>query len=84
VLELAGRLGAPVEVSGAAGAPVAPAAPGDRRDEVVEALVGLGWNTKAAQDAVGGVVDDDVPPVSDADVAGVLRAALRALGSGRG
>jgi holliday junction DNA helicase RuvA len=83
VLELAGRLGAPVAVSAGGGAPVTPA-PGDRREEVVEALVGLGWNTKAAQDAVVGVVDDDAPPVSDADVAGVLRSALRALGSGRG
>ena len=83
VLELAGRLGVPLEVSGGAGAPVA-AAPDDRREEVVEALVGLGWNTKAAQDAVAGVVADDAAPVTDADVAGVLRASLRALGSGRG
>jgi Holliday junction DNA helicase RuvA len=82
VLELAGRLGAPIETSGGTAAP-APA-PGDRRDEVVEALVGLGWNTKAAQDAVAGVVDDAAAPVTDVDVAGVLRAALRALGSGRG
>ncbi len=83
VLELAGRLGAPLAVSGAGTSAPAPA-PGDRREEVVEALVGLGWNAKAAEDAVAGVVDDDAPPVSDADVAAVLRAALRALGSGRG
>ena len=84
VLELAGRLGAAVEVTGGGGAPAVPAAPDDRRDEVVEALVGLGWNTKAAGDAVAAVVDDDARPVTDADVAGLLRAALRALGSGRG
>ena len=82
VLELAGKLGAPLDVAGTTPAQVA--APGDRRDEVVEALVGLGWNAKAAEDAVLGVVQDDSAPVSDADVAGVLRAALRALGSGRG
>ncbi|GAA2723835.1 Holliday junction branch migration protein RuvA [Cellulomonas aerilata] len=82
VLELAGRLGAPTDLPGAA--PVPAAARGDRRGEVVDALVGLGWNAKAAEDAVSGVVDESAPPVSDADVAGVLRAALRALGSGRG
>jgi Holliday junction DNA helicase RuvA len=82
VLELAGKLGAPTELAGAAPTPAAARA--DRRDEVVDALVGLGWNAKAADDAVSGVVDDDAPPLSDADVAGVLRAALRALGSGRG
>jgi Holliday junction DNA helicase RuvA len=82
VLELAGKLGSPSEIAGAT--PVQTAARGDRRGEVVDALVGLGWNAKAADDAVSGVVDDDAPPLSDADVAGVLRAALRALGSGRG
>ena len=82
VLELAGRLGAPLDVTASGGTP-APAPAGDRRDEVVEALVGLGWNTKAAQDAVASVTGDGAP-VTDADVAGVLRAALRALGSGRG
>ncbi|WNB87344.1 Holliday junction branch migration protein RuvA [Cellulomonas sp. ATA003] len=82
VLELAGKLGAPTGVAGAAPAPAA--APGDRRGEVVEALVGLGWNAKAAEDAVGSVTGDEAAPVTDADVAGVLRAALRALGSGRG
>ncbi|WP_298457852.1 Holliday junction branch migration protein RuvA [uncultured Cellulomonas sp.] len=82
VLELAGKLGAPLGTTGSTPAPVPVAA--DRRTEVVEALVGLGWNAKAAEDAVGGVVDDAAPPVSDADVAGILRSALRALGSGRG
>ncbi len=82
VLELAGKLGAPSDLAGAAPAPATRTA--DRRGEVVDALVGLGWNAKAAEDAVGGVVDDDAAPVSDADVAAVLRAALRALGSGRG
>ena len=78
VLELADRLGAP------AGTPSAPAPATDRRDEVVEALVGLGWNAKAAQDAVGAVVPADAGVVEAGDVAAVLRGALRVLGGGRG
>jgi Holliday junction DNA helicase RuvA len=46
--------------------------------------VGLGWNQKAAADAVGQVLGEGDEPVGDEDVAGVLRAALRALGGGRG
>ncbi|HWS58648.1 MAG TPA: Holliday junction branch migration protein RuvA [Actinotalea sp.] len=76
VLELGDRLGA------AAGRSVpAPVGPVDRRGEVVEALVGLGWSLRAAQDAVAGVVPA-AEPVED--VAAVLRGALRALGGHRG
>ncbi|MCV2394531.1 Holliday junction branch migration protein RuvA [Actinotalea sp. M2MS4P-6] len=75
VLELADRLGAP---SGSAATP-APAT-ADRRGEVVEALVGLGWAQKVAQGAVDKVVPDSE---SVTDVAAVLRAALRSLGGGR-
>lgn len=74
VLELADRLGIPV----AASAP-APAT-ADRRGEVVEALVGLGWAQKVAQQAVDAVAPDGAPV---GDVAEVLRAALRGLGGGR-
>lgn len=78
VLELADRLG-PAGAVGV-GAP-ALTGPVDRRAEVVEALVGLGWNLKAAQDAVGAVV----PPAEPVeDVAAVLRGALRSLGGHRG
>lgn len=75
VLELADRLGAPVS---AAAAPRP--AEVDRRGEVVEALVGLGWAQKVAQQAV-----DAVAPDGEAvdDVAEVLRAALRGLGGSR-
>lgn len=83
VLELADRLGAPAPV-GVPGGPAAAAAPADRRDQVVDALVGLGWNQKAAQDAVATVLDGSEEPVGEAEVAGVLRAALRTLGGGRG
>jgi Holliday junction DNA helicase RuvA len=51
---------------------------------VVDALVGLGWNQKAATDAVATVLDGSDEPVGEAEVAGVLRAALRTLGGGRG
>ncbi|GIG35521.1 Holliday junction branch migration protein RuvA [Cellulomonas pakistanensis] len=83
VLELADRLGAPAPVA-LAGGTAAPAGPADRRDQVVDALVGLGWNQKAATDAVATVLDGSDEPVGEAEVAGVLRAALRTLGGGRG
>lgn len=74
VLELTDRLG----IQGpTAGAPAA----SDRRPEVVEALVGLGWTAKAAQEAVDAVAPEAVP---GAEVGEVLRAALRSLGGGRG
>jgi holliday junction DNA helicase RuvA len=73
VLELKDRLGAPVSTVGRA-----PSA-ADRRDEVVEALVGLGWAARAAADAVDRVVDDGAAITPD-QVPVVLRAALRTLG----
>lgn len=86
VLELGDRLGVPSGLAGD-GAVSHRGTVTDRRGEVVDALVGLGWNAKAADDAVGGVLEgnaDLAVPVSDLEVAGVLRAALRSLGSGRG
>lgn len=79
VLELTDRLGAPTTADG-----VATAAPAgrDQRGQVVEALVGLGWNVKAAEDAVAAVVPVD-QTVHAEDVSAVLRGALRALGGGR-
>ncbi|WP_152353144.1 Holliday junction branch migration protein RuvA [Brachybacterium subflavum] len=83
ILELGGRLSAPAEEQGeqqvdAAGAPVAGANPLD--DQVVTALVGLGWPDKAAADAVAGV---HAEPEDPQDAAGLLRAALRRLGGSR-
>ncbi len=74
VLELADRLGAPASATAPAPTSV------DRRGEVVEALVGLGWAQKVAQQAVDAVAPDGEPV---GDVAEVLRAALRGLGGGR-
>ncbi|MEZ0492919.1 Holliday junction branch migration protein RuvA [Kineococcus sp. TBRC 1896] len=80
-LELGDRLGPP---AGAA-APAAPADGGDpRKDQVVEALVGLGYPLRQAGDAVDAVLADQPDgTAAEADVPGALRAALRHL-SGRG
>ncbi|GEK19936.1 Holliday junction branch migration protein RuvA [Cellulomonas xylanilytica] len=80
VLELKDRIGAPASVT----APAAAVFGGDRRDQVVEALVGLGWNARAAGDAVSTVLEGTEGPVAADEVAGVLRAALRTLGGGHG
>ncbi|MGF0116916.1 Holliday junction branch migration protein RuvA [Promicromonospora sp. Marseille-Q5078] len=83
VLELGGKLGAP-GVGDDRVPDAAPVAGGDpARDQVVEALVGLGWAAKVAQDTVDRVLADagDDGPV---DVAATLRAALRSLGGRRG
>jgi Holliday junction DNA helicase RuvA len=79
VLELGDRLGPAVSTHGGR----APAAE-DQRGTVVDALVGLGWNVRAAEDAVRAVVPEDAGSVEPSDVAAVLRAALRTLGGGRG
>jgi Holliday junction DNA helicase RuvA len=74
VLELGDRLGparTTLDLSPARAPGAAPV-----KDQVVEALVGLGWSAKAAGEAVDEVTQDGGP----ADVAGVLRASLRQLG----
>ncbi|PJI85650.1 Holliday junction branch migration protein RuvA [Luteimicrobium subarcticum] len=82
VLELSGKLGVP---AGGAAPGAVPSAPGDRRGEVAEALVGLGWTAKVAEDAVAQVLAaDGRDAVTAADVADTLRAALRTLGGRRG
>jgi Holliday junction DNA helicase RuvA len=76
VLDLADRLGGPSEPArpGAAAPATASGAP-----DVVEALVGLGWNAKQAEAAVQTVsAADDAPR----DQTSLLRAALRHLGRG--
>ena len=87
VLELTDRLGAPSTGTGAGtGArPGAAAVPG-WRDQVLDALVGLGWPARAAGDAVDSVVGTANAEISvgvygdSPDMAHVLRAALRQLG----
>ena len=74
VLELKDRLGVPhgsiVDLGGSRSSGP------DWAPQVHAALVGLGWSAKEADAAVSTVADDVEP---DADVAAVLRAALRAL-----
>ena len=76
VLELRDKIGAS---SGAAGAtPTTPAASGPSwRDQVTDALTGLGYSAKQAEDAVSSVA---ASAPADADVSEMLRAALRELG----
>ena len=72
VLELKGKLGA------SSGSPiVVTQTPQEQQNDVVEALVGLGWNAKVATDTVTRVLDD--PEITAKDSASVLRAALRLL-----
>lgn len=78
-LELADKLGPPT--GGAPASAPAPVRTGPS-EQVVEALVGLGWNARAAQEAVEQIVGDREEasvPVSD-----LLRDALRTLGGQRG
>lgn len=85
VLELGDRLGPPSGALAGAG-PVEPAVnAGDHSERVVEALAGLGWPAKQADDAVAKVLADAGTDAIAADeVATTLRAALRLLGGHRG
>ncbi|MFC8733838.1 Holliday junction branch migration protein RuvA [Luteimicrobium sp. NPDC057192] len=92
VLELSGKLGAPVGTGAAAAAGATAGSADARRDEVVAALVGLGWTQKVAEDAVDTVSEGGATSDPDAGAAGTpseqvastLRAALRLLGGRRG
>ena len=73
VLELKDKVG----VLPGAAAPATPAAPApgaltEDKQQVADALVGLGWSTKQAGDTLAKVDDDEIPVM--------LRAALRMLG----
>ncbi|MEG3615152.1 Holliday junction branch migration protein RuvA [Isoptericola haloaureus] len=84
VLELSGRLGAPGPDDGAASG-AATSAAGDERDQVVEALVGLGWAAKVAEGAVDkALAEAGTDRVGPTEVPSTLRAALRQLGPRHG
>ncbi len=75
VLELRDRVGqVPTSTAGAASTP---SAPDDWRDQVTQALIGLGWASRQAERALDAIAEDlgPNPKVTDA-----LRAALRELG----
>ncbi|MCK0115546.1 Holliday junction branch migration protein RuvA [Isoptericola sp. S6320L] len=78
VLELTGKLGAP-GADGVAGPSAAAVA--DGRGQVVDALAGLGWSVKVAEDAVAKVLAEaGTETVTETEVPATLRAALRRLG----
>lgn len=74
VLELRDRLDPPLAD---AGRPAANAAVEPWREQVIDALVGLGWNAKQAAEAVDAVTPASGEP---GELAAILRAALRELG----
>jgi holliday junction DNA helicase RuvA len=77
VLELRDKVVAPAALS--ATLPAATNGANPRRDEVVEALVGLGFTARPAEQAVDGVLAGD----AEADASTLLRAALTRLGRSR-
>ncbi|XAS75412.1 Holliday junction branch migration protein RuvA [Dermatophilaceae bacterium Sec6.4] len=75
VLELKDKVG-PVSATGVADT-LATLPFEDGQHQVVEALIGLGWSSRQAQDAFAKVSDSES---EEADVSVLLRAALRELG----
>ena len=73
VLELRDKIGLPTGVAASAQRPGAT----DRTAQVRDALVGLGWSSRQADDAVEAVRTEDG---DGSDVSALLRAALRELG----
>lgn len=83
ILELGDKLGQPTGADG--GSTVPTAALGDQREQVVQALVSLGWSAKVAEDAISTVLGDSgATVVTTADVPVVLRSSLKVLGGHRG
>jgi Holliday junction DNA helicase RuvA len=81
VLELKDRIGPPGLTAAQTRTP--PRSETGDRSQVRDALVGLGWSAKAADDALDQVLadaGDDAETTAPTDVAGLLRAALRLLG----
>ena len=76
VLELRDKVGMPTGAATPAGRP-ATADAGPWREQVTEALVGLGWSARQAGDAVDAVAPGPGEPVA---IPVVLRNALRVLG----
>jgi Holliday junction DNA helicase RuvA len=74
MLELGGKLTSPDGVD-------APATAVDAREQVAEALVALGWQSRAAAAAVESAAPE---PITGDQVPATLRAALQSLGGSRG
>lgn len=83
ILELGDKLGQPTGLDGGSAGPTVGL--GDQRDQVVEALVSLGWSAKVAEEAIGTVLaESGASSVTTSDVPVVLRSALKVLGGHRG
>lgn len=76
VLELRDTMGMP---AGQARAPAATPGPPAWHAQVQQALVGLGWSVKQADDAVAAVAGEPTAATGTADVSALLRAALQRL-----
>jgi holliday junction DNA helicase RuvA len=82
ILELKDKVGALPGPAGAPGAGIGIGLPW--RDKLADALVGLGFTTKQADEATSAVAADaDDPAVADGDVGVLLRRALALLGRNR-
>jgi Holliday junction DNA helicase RuvA len=79
VLELRDKVVASAVPAAAPAAGMSANGTNPRRDQVVEALVGLGFTARPAEQAVDGVLAGD----GDADASTLLRAALTRLGNSR-
>lgn len=83
LLELSGKISAPAINSAAPGS-TSPA-PTDQRGQVIDALVSLGWNVKAAEQALDQVLQETGQShVEMTAVPEALRSALKVLGGQRG
>jgi Holliday junction DNA helicase RuvA len=85
VLELAGRLGAPGEISLVPAAAAAAAGLAPWREQVRAGLVSLGWQSREADQAITAIEPELISGNGDSagtavDVSVALRAALRVLG----
>ncbi|MBA2416390.1 MAG: Holliday junction branch migration protein RuvA [Geodermatophilaceae bacterium] len=77
IVELRDRIGSlSDDVPGATPGPITPSAPW--RDQLRQALVGLGWTAREADDAVTAVEPE---AAADVELAVLLRSALRVLGN---
>jgi Holliday junction DNA helicase RuvA len=84
VLELKDKVGAATTTATTAGGAPGPGIGLPWRDKLVDALVGLGFTAKQAEDATRAVAEDEQDPaVADGDVGVLLRRALALLGRNR-
>jgi Holliday junction DNA helicase RuvA len=77
VLDLKDRLG-PATGNGAA--PTSRPGVAPWRDQLAEALLGLGWSSRQVEDAIAAVTPDAAAGGAEPDIGALLRAALRTLG----